>query len=81
MPDKDEAKEPSKENTTWEPRSERLKRQINGLLDGCGCPAGPPGPPGIKGKKGKKGKKGLNGRPGPPGIPGPPGKNGFPVKH
>jgi len=61
-------------------QSGRKKRQISGLLDGCGCPPGPPGPQGIKGKKGKKGKKGLNGRPGPPGIPGLPGKNGFPVK-
>ena len=75
-----EAQEPSPESSTWTPKSERLKRQISGLLDGCGCPPGPPGPPGAKGKKGKKGKRGINGRPGPPGIPGPPGKNGFPVR-
>ncbi len=75
-----DAQEQSLESLTLTPKSERLKRQISGLLDGCGCPPGPPGPPGAKGKKGKKGKKGINGRPGPPGIPGPPGKNGFPVR-
>ena len=29
-----------------ERRTQRLKRQIGGLLDNCGCPAGPPGAPG-----------------------------------
>jgi len=43
------------------PRSQRLRRQISGLLENCGCPPGPPGPVGPKGRKGKKGKKGIPG--------------------
>ena len=31
-----------------ERRTQRLKRQIGGLLDNCGCPAGPPGAPGCR---------------------------------
>ena len=55
----------SKDNkiSDWLPRSQRLRRQIGGLLENCGCPAGPPGPPGTKGRKGKKGKNALPGRP------------------
>ena len=48
-------------STDWLPRSGRLRRQIGGLLENCGCPAGPPGPAGPKGRKGKKGKNGLPG--------------------
>lgn len=45
-----------------ESRTHRLKRQIGGLLDNCGCPAGPPGLPGPRGKKGKKGKNAIPGK-------------------
>ena len=48
--------------TDWRPRSQRLRRQISGLLENCGCPPGPPGPVGPKGRKGKKGKKGIPGK-------------------